>query len=166
MSTRALKETARALRHEFDASFARAPEVVRHHAHDFLTLGVGGDPYAVPLADVAGLHKDWRVVAIPSDAPELLGVAGHRGTLVPVYDLAALVGYRPERSARWIATVPSSLVALAFARFDGHVQLPSEAVSAQRGAGAYVRGMLSVAGPPRPILDLRAVVEVVSRRSP
>jgi len=163
MKTGAIEESARILRRNFDDSFAVAPPVERPRVEDFLTIRVGGDPYAVALGDIAGLYRDWRVVAVPSDAPELLGVAGNRGAIVPVYDLGALLGYPPEHAVPWIVTVRTPLVALAFAQFERHVQVPSQAVSVREGA-SHVRGTVTVEGAPRPIIHTTAVVDVIARR--
>jgi chemotaxis signal transduction protein len=162
MKPRAMDEVARDLRRDFDAAFA-APLLERARFEDFLTIGVAGDPYALALADIASVHRDWRVVPIASHAPELLGVSGNRGAIVPVYDLGALLGYPPEPAARWIVVARS--VALAFARFDGHVRVAPEAVLARGSTSAFVERTLEIAGRRHPVLDVSAVVDVIARRS-
>jgi len=163
MKPGAIEERAGALRREFDASFGASVAGDRPRVEDFLMLGVGGDPYALALIEIAGLHRDWRVVPMTSEAPELVGVAGNRGTLVPVYDLGALLGYPSDPVARWIVTVRSPRLAFAFARFDGHLRASTQAVSTRQGGSIPMRGTLSVAGLPRPIIDLTAVADAISR---
>ena len=62
--------------------------------------------------------------------PELLGLAGSRGALVPVYDLGALLGYPRDGSRRWLVTTAGAVVVgLAFDRFEAHVRVDGDAVA-------------------------------------
>jgi hypothetical protein len=91
-------ERLAALREEFDGSFGqpvRPPDA--EHA-ELLTLRAGGRRYALRLAQTSGLHPDRSVTPLPGPLPALLGLAGFGGTIVPVFDLAALLGHpAPDR---------------------------------------------------------------------
>jgi hypothetical protein len=85
--------TAAALRREFDQSFAQPPATELARVENFLAVRIGGDAYAMRVAEIAGLYADKRIVPLPSPLPSLLGTVGFRGQIAPVYDLAMLFGY-------------------------------------------------------------------------
>src|SRR5689334_2101663 len=91
-----------ALRAEFDGSFGqpvRPPDA--EHA-ELLALRAGGRRYALRLAQTSGLHPDRPVTPLPGPVTALLGLAGFGGTIVPVYDLAALLGHPGPDQPRWL----------------------------------------------------------------
>lgn len=146
------------LRDEFDRSFtAPARRHDREHA-ELLSVHAGDRPYAVRLSQTAGLHPDRPVTPLPGPTAALLGVAGFGGTIVPVYDLAALLGHPAPDRPRWLLLATGS-PALAFAlhRLDGHVRVPADTIVTESAdAGACLRGMVPLPGGLRPIVDLRA----------
>ena len=95
-----------------------------------LGVRVCGDAYAIRVSEISGLANARKIVEFPSAVPELLGVAGVRGVLVPVYSLAALLGYNEEAvQGRWLALCGTEEpVGLAFNDFEGHVMVSSEQV--------------------------------------
>ena len=156
------------LREAFDRTFAEAPAEAHRESEDFLALDVGGDDYAVRLNEISGLFEGKRWRALPGAAPALLGIAGFRGTLVPVYDLNALLGYAPATSPRWlvlIKTHPS--VGLAFERLDGHLRVSREALSSEvdSKANAPVRETLREANAVRGVLHLPTILETIKNRA-
>jgi chemotaxis signal transduction protein len=150
-------ERAASLRRAFDRSFAKPSEVVTVATEDLLAIRVAGDRYAIPLSDVAGLHADKRVSAVPTSTRALLGIAGFRGAIVPVYDLRLLLGYPSGAAARWIVVAAAKPVAFAFEVLDGHRRLPRDAITDEATTAAFVRG---VARDPetRPIVRLAALL--------
>src|ERR1700675_3898235 len=95
--------TAATLRRHFDEAFAAPTSPIAEPLEDLLAIRVGSDPYALRLSEIAGLHVGVKIVPIPSPAAQLLGIVGIRGVMAPIYDLAALLGYPPAASPRWIA---------------------------------------------------------------
>jgi purine-binding chemotaxis protein CheW len=162
-------EHAPELRRAFDRSFAEPPAGEVAPAEGFLAVQVGGDAYALRLREVIGLFKDRRVIPLPSPLPGLLGIAGFRGSVVPVYDLRSLLGYRQaEESPRWLVlTSPSDLVGLGFDAFEGQLSARREDVAAaSRGvARAYVSQAVRGSGLVRPIVDVASVVEAIRSRA-
>jgi purine-binding chemotaxis protein CheW len=165
----AIGERARTLRREFDDGFARAPGERGGPTEAFLAIEVAGDAYALRLAQVAGLYADRRVIALPGEVRELLGLANFRGTLIPIYDLRVLLGYPPGPPPRWLVLAASSTpVGLAFDRFERHLTL-SEAEVVHEGAPDARRQShpveaLQIGERPRKIIDLHAMVESISQR--
>lgn len=158
-----LGERAEELRQAFDRSFA---EAVTEEAplEDFLAIGVGTDPYAIRLAEISALLADKPITRLPSPVPELLGIAGFRGAIVPVYDLRALLGYSVASPPRWVTIIAGTPVALAFDAFDGHLRLPRESRVPEgrvEPTRQHVREVLRAAGVVRPIVHLASVVETI-----
>jgi chemotaxis signal transduction protein len=93
---------------------------------ELLAIRVSRDAYAIRVSEIAGLITDRRIVAFPSPVPELLGVAGIRGALVPVYSLAMLLGYNAETErTRWLALCEiEEPVALGFSDFEAYLRVP------------------------------------------
>ena len=146
--------TAAALRSLFDASFTVPAISKQERLEGLLAIRVGSDPYVLCLSQITGLYADRRIVAVPSPAPQLLGIVGLRGKLVPVYDLAALLHYPPAPSPRWMVLAGGSQpVAFAFESFEGHVQV-ARALLADGGN-------VQVAGALRPIVDIGSIVDTM-----
>lgn len=152
------------MRDAFDRTFAVAPTFVEDSREGVLTIQAGGDPYALRLSQVASLFADKRVTWLPGPVRELLGVVAVRGAVLPVYDLAALLGYPATTTPRWFVTAAVSPVALAFDRFDGHRRVAREDISAARAEShtEHVREVAGVDGTPRLIVDLSSVVDAIA----
>ena len=153
------------LRADFDRSFA---DPVRRHDEEhveLLAIRAGGRPYALRLSQTSGLFPDRPVTPLPGPLAALLGVAGFSGAIVPVYDLAALLGHPAPDRPRWLVLAAGApALALAFHELDGHVRVPAGVIVAEgpRGAGS-LRGMVPLPGGTRPIVDLPAARAAVHR---
>ena len=93
-----VESTAAALRQAFDLSFALSPPPASPEVEDLLTLRVAGNPYAIRLRDIAGIVAGRKVVPVPAITPGLLGLAGIRGGVVPVFGLASILLAREDAS--------------------------------------------------------------------
>jgi chemotaxis signal transduction protein len=160
MSPDLVTERADELRDDFDRSFtepARRHDV--EHA-ELLAVRAGGRPYALRLSQTSGLYPDRPVTPLPGPLGALLGVAGFSGTIVPVYDLAALLGHPVPDRPRWLVLAAGTPpLALAFHELDGHVRVPAGSIITEAGGDHHrgsVRGMVPLAGGTRPIVDLPA----------
>jgi chemotaxis signal transduction protein len=163
-----LVDTARDLGRAFDAGFAAEPRTQRPVLEDLLAIAIDGQPYAVPLSEVAGVFKDRRVTALPSSAPGFLGVAGIRGSIVAVYDLPALLGHSPAASRRWLLLAKAAEpVGFVFDTFEGQLSVSPQQVVASRSDGAprHVSRAVSDGDRLRYVVDLASVVEAVSSRA-
>jgi purine-binding chemotaxis protein CheW len=110
------------LRAAFDGAFAE-PIAAPVACVDVLAIRVGGVPHAIARAELSALRTDLRVVALPSPAPALLGVATFRTALVPVWDLGLIVHGAPVWPVRWCAILRDESAAFAFDRLDGHLRV-------------------------------------------
>lgn len=151
------------LRQDFDQSFAQPPQEAAGTTEDYLAIRLGADPHALRLAEIASLAPLAVPTRVPGPCPELLGLTGFRGRLVPVYDLRALLGYAAPALPRWRVVLAARPVALGFDDFEGHLRLPRQAAAAGSGqAHRHVREVLHAGGAGvRPIVSLESVLEAI-----
>lgn len=160
--------SAAILAEEFDRNFAAAPPGEIAQAENALAVRLCDDPYAIRAGEVAGLFRDHRVVQLPSREPALLGVAGFRGRIAPVYDLGVLLGYPARVLPRWLLLALGGEVALAVTSFEGQLSLSHGDVAAptdQSTGRSFIRGAVRTNALMRPIVDMRLLFEEIRRRA-
>jgi len=153
------------LRAAFDGKFAAPQRIDAAIKHDLLGIRIGAEPYAMRLAEIAGLFVDRRITGIPGSEAALLGVAGFRGSIVPVYSLAKLVGQTPALAPRWLVIAAAAPVALAFDLFEGHLRAAADGILPEQSAAPahrYAPEFIRDAGIVRPVLRLASVVEALA----
>ena len=165
MSPADVRNRLTGLRADFDRSFA---EPARQHDAEYaelLAVRAGGRPYALRLSQASGVHSDRPVTPLPGPQPALLGVAGFSGAIVPVYDLAALLGHPVPDRPRWLVLAAGTPpLALAFHDLDGHVRVPATAIIGEPDGNSgrdVLLGMVTLPGDTRPIVDLSSARAVV-----
>ena len=160
------------LRQAFDGTFALPPSPASPEVEDLLTMRVAGDPYAIRLLDIAGIVTGRKVVCVPSVTPDLLGLAGIRGGIVPVFGLSSILGYAPDPgSPRWLILCGAQdPIALAFSDFEGHLRLPTSALHvdenyrAKREQVRYVNQVASTPQGVRPVISIARIVATIRNR--
>ncbi|HEX4241639.1 MAG TPA: chemotaxis protein CheW [Steroidobacteraceae bacterium] len=164
--------TAELLRRQFDAAFAAPARIATDTTEGMLAVRIGADPFALRLGEIAGLHADLTIVPVPSSSASLLGIVGIRGTLRPIYDLAALLGYGGAGAPRWLIFPQAApAIGLAFAALEAHVKVPKESVQDEQAqtaaaARAFARGVARVGSTLRPIIHLESVLKVIKDEVP
>lgn len=156
---------ARDLQAAFDASFALPAASESASEVDFLAIRVAGDPYAIVVAELAGVFADRPITPAPSRSPALIGIAGVRSSIVPVFDLAAQLGYQRVlgTAARWIAM--AGPVGFAFEALDGHARVAATAITSQaEAARPHSSEVVQVNGQLRPIIRLSSVVAAIGHK--
>jgi purine-binding chemotaxis protein CheW len=154
------------LRADFDAAFAQPARPERNEWVDLLAIRVGDVPYAVRVADLAGIYVDKAITAVPGSPAAVRGLAGFRGAVVVVYDLAVLLGGAGGAAGRWIAAAAAdNQVAFAFTQFDGHVRVDSDAfaLGADDADGSRARETVHVSGVVRPIIRVSTLLDTITR---
>jgi chemotaxis signal transduction protein len=149
---------ASVLRDQFDREFAAAPRPPETGHADFLCIRIAGERAAISIADIASLHADLVIVALPTRAPELLGVAAIRSAIVPIYDLRFALGVSGTGATRWSVLVPGGTAGFAFEVYDGHARIHQRAIAAA-GQRGHVRGQFVLDGHPRSIVDLQSALK-------
>lgn len=71
----------------------------------FLLFRIGGERYGLEAGEVAEVLPLRRLKPIPQTPPWVAGVFAHRGNLVPVLDLSALLGGQPAAARTSTRTV-------------------------------------------------------------
>jgi len=154
-------ERAAALRAQFDRAFAEALAPAAPASRDFLRVRVDGEPFAIALTEIASLHAQLHVVAVPTRAPELLGIAAVRTALVPIYDLRIALGASATAPPRWTVLVRGAAAGFAFDGFDGHARSEDRADAEARSA---VRALVSLDGRAHPVIALGSLLEGIQAR--
>jgi len=154
------------LRRAFDAVFAVAPSGARRLEVPLLALRAGGEPLAVRALETAGLQRLPRVVALPSRRPEVLGVTGWRGAVLPVYALSRLLGL-PDGAEppRWMLLCGEERLALAFTAFEAHVRVAPEALepAVSGAARPALRELVHLDGRVRPVVSIPDLLMAIHR---
>jgi chemotaxis signal transduction protein len=150
------------LRDEFDRSFANPPSVGTAAVDDLLLIALGGDQHVMRLADISGLFVDKAITPLPSPVAELLGIAGFRGTVLPVFDLSRLLGGPKATAPRWLVVAAAGPIAFAFDGFGGYLRVRSDAIVAGDGLESAGRaGEILQDEIVRPMIYLATIVETV-----
>ena len=125
-----LAARVRALRDEFDRSFA-LPSAERRTAQlHLLSVEVGGTRVAIRLSEVASVRLDPLLTPVPGSPLALLGLTTIGGQAWPVFDLAAALGQERQKRPRVLCLLRGGLrVAFAFEHFLGLSRVPLEAVT-------------------------------------
>lgn len=160
------------LRQAFDHTFALPPSLASSEVEDLLTIRVAGDPYALRLLDVSGIVTGCRVVLVPSVTPDLLGLAGIRGAVVPVFGLSTILGYGPDPGTQeWMILCGSEEpIALAFSDFEGYLRLPTSALHADENFRAtrehvkYVNQVATTSNGVRAVISIPLIMATIRNR--
>ena len=152
------------LRDKFDRSFAEPAHLGMATMEYLLSVRIRDDLFAIRLSEIAGLHADKKITRVAGGDPALLGIAGFRGSIQPVYGLAYVLGRSVDNLPRWFVIAAGASVALAFDAFEGYLRVASERIR-PRDANAkdqpYARSFVPVHELIRPILHLPAVVDAI-----
>ncbi|HET9517272.1 MAG TPA: chemotaxis protein CheW [Actinoplanes sp.] len=155
------------LRSGFDQSFAEPPRRHDLETRELLAIQAGGRRYVLRLSQTSGVFCDRPITALPGPVPALLGLAGFSGTIVPVYDLAALLGHPMPDPPRWLVLAAGSPpLALAFHQLDGHLRVARETLVDEAGQHhdggprrprGCLRGMAMLPEGTRAVVDVPSV---------
>jgi purine-binding chemotaxis protein CheW len=139
MSVNSALHAAIALRREFDAAFASPEAAGREQTEGLVVVRVDRElRVALRLADLAGLHECPAIQSLPGAPPAQLGVAGLRGNLIAVLDLAASLGRPRVAAGRWLALWRADpTVGFSFEALEHFLQVAPGRI--RRGAGAAER---------------------------
>lgn len=150
------------LRHTFDETFAKAVDTAVPLMADVLLIRLGGQLHALRLSEVMHLHPVSGVTSVQSPVPELLGVEGFRGDVLPVYDLRLIMGTQSASAAQWCVVARHAPVALAFDGFERHLRCPADTLSVNADSSVamqrHLDGWLRTPQGTWPIVDVAAVL--------
>ena len=157
------------LRREFDAAFAKPVAATTRERTSLIEVRVQGDVYAVKTLEIDEIQRGSQIVHLPTDVPALLGLAGHRDELLPVYSLARLLGYGTQHAAPpWLLRCGGRTpFALAFDDLDGYHEVSSADIRpAPTGDGerAHVVGAVPLGDGLRSVIGIPSIRHAISDR--
>ncbi len=157
------------MRRLFDESFAVMPHGQVAELEPMLAITLDAQRYALPIREISGLAVlTEKIVPVPSRAPELLGLTGVRGIVVPVFDLAALLGLKsPREQVHWLVFCGErqSPIALAFDTMERMFEVASsEMIVREEGHGHYISATLREGVTLRGLISISALVERIKMR--
>ncbi len=148
------------LRREFDLAFAALPRTETLEFENLVAIRVGSAPYAVRLSAITDLLTNKRITALPNAPPELLGIAGFRGEIFPVYDLRALLGQPVNGNPRWMI-LAGRMLAFVFDGVDGCIRVPQNTIlPAGEAAARHIREVVHT-DTIRPIVSFSSIQESI-----
>ena len=155
------------LRKAFDRAFAEPPAPEAEAAADYLGIRVGGSAYAVALSEIGAVFADKMIAPLPSGAAELLGVAGVRGDVVPVFSLAALIGQSGGGDAkpRWLVLARGGHAGFAFDTLDGHLRIPLASIAPAASPKSFVQANAVIGKEARPIVSIASLMDHLEKRA-
>jgi purine-binding chemotaxis protein CheW len=120
---------------------------------------VAREHYAVPVADVLEVAEVGDVTPVPGAAAGIRGVRNVRGQVLPVIDLAAVLGLPAEPPARVVMVEQANRRAgLAVDSVDGVEDLPD---ASEEIESAHLTGAALVDGELVGVLDVGSVLDSV-----
>ena len=126
------------LRSAFDGSFAAPPPAQSENLLSLIAIRLGSETLVLRTDQITGVARCRRITPLASRAPELLGVTGMRGVLVPVFSLAAMLGLPRNEKCSWLALAHrESPVALAFDEFEGQIEIQRTCLCDDAGATTH-----------------------------
>jgi purine-binding chemotaxis protein CheW len=152
------------LRQAFDRTFADPIRVDTALNVDLLAIEVGAQTYAIRLSEISGLFAGKKITNVPGGTAALLGVAGFRGALVPVYDLKVLLGEASSRGPRWLVIAQAAPIALAFDAFLARLRVKQEEIaphSARAHAPRHAHELVRTGSFMGPLLHLPSLLELI-----
>lgn len=158
------------LRDAFDGAFADLPASTKDDQYEtLLAIRTGNDLYAIKIGEITGLAVNRNIVPFPTPISGLLGIAGIRGELVPVYSLASLLGHSHDvEQPKWLALCGANdPVGLAFNGFEGHLRVPvTEIYAANQDdvKNAHHKQMVGTTGSVRVIVNVTGILEMIKER--
>ena len=161
---RAIVGRAAELRRQFDRAFAEARPPEPPPSEDFLAVRLAGEAYALRLGEIAGLVAGLTISPVPGLGAPLLGLAGIRGTVTPVYDLAAMLGHPPTQRPRWLAVAADARTSFAFGELEGCRRVPASGVVPHQdhaGPRRHISEFVRTADFACPVVSLTSAVAAV-----
>lgn len=124
-------------------------------------LRVGDERYALPVADARTVIELEGVAPVPGMPPSVLGLCALHGQLLPVFDLAALLGVAGATPRRIVVTAHQGVEAgLAVDKVLDVSELPA---AEEAPDGPLLRGRLLLDEQLVGVIDLAAALAALER---
>ena len=130
-----------------------------------LVFACGSSLYAVPSETAAEVVNLPSLTKVPGSPPHLLGVFAHRGEVLPVIDLATLIGVKSEAGAKRavLVRVAKGVMALTATRVNGVATLTGSFDRlADSGVQAHFRGPATAPVGSVSVIDPEGLIDFLS----
>jgi purine-binding chemotaxis protein CheW len=161
-----ISKRAAELRRDFDRGFADPPFVGSETKQDLLAIRLGARRLAIRLSEIAGLYADKKITPVPGAVAGMLGIAGFRGSILPVYDLRSLLDLSNSEAPRWLVVAAAAPVAFSFEAFEEQIRVPTVSIKCEQtqAKNSFTKEFVQTEGVLRPIIQLSSLLEVVMTR--
>jgi len=128
-------------------------------------IRTGGEHYALPVDRVTEVGELGELTPVPGSAPEVLGIRNLRGQVLPVVDLATLLGLEKGDGNERIVVAESAdrRAGLAVESVEGVDDLPDPS---QEADSEYLAGVVLVDGAPVGIVELDTLLDALAPPEP
>jgi purine-binding chemotaxis protein CheW len=120
----------------------------------------GGEHYALPVSGVREIANFDRVTPVPGAPDGVLGIWSLRGDVVPVIDLAALLGLRPAAEPNRIVIAEGGR-ARAGITVESVLDVATLPEAPEPTESGYLAGAMLIERVPVGVVDLEAVLASV-----
>ncbi len=154
------------LRHAFDRTFQLPYQLATKSVEPMIAFRTAGVALAVRVQHITRVIKRGVILPVPSIVPELLGVAAVRGLLVPVFNLAALLGLPPSGEPQWFLLVNRETpVAFAFDGLEGRVEVEQAHLYVDETSSQckHIHQLAEVGSTVRAVIDIRGLMEEIGQ---
>jgi chemotaxis signal transduction protein len=154
------------LRHAFDRTFQLPHQLTTKSVEPMVAFHTAGIALAVRVQHITGVMKRTVILPVPSIVPELLGVAAVRGGLVPVFNLAALLGFPPIGEPQWFMLMNRQTpVAFAFDGLEGRIEVEQAHVYADETSSPskHLHQLAEVGSVVRAVVDVSNLMESIGQ---
>jgi chemotaxis signal transduction protein len=158
--------SAATMRQAFDEGFGLPLVSDAQIREDFLLIRLHQQAHALRLSEILGLRAGGWITPVPGSPPEMLGLAGHKGSILPVYDLAVLLGFPAGSAGRWqVATREPELI-LSIEHFDRHLRCSLDAIAPLHQDGQqHIVAQLRTAQGHCPVISVHAVLNTIQNKA-
>ena len=135
---------------------------------EFVTFSAGGQSFSIEITQVREIRRWSPVTALPHAPREVLGVMNLRGSVIPIYDLAARFGLDPTpespRNVVVIAMHGTQTVGLLVETVSEILSVPKDRIQEtpdirSDAARQSILGIITVEDGMTRVIDLGAVLQ-------
>jgi chemotaxis signal transduction protein len=121
----------------------------------------GDEHFALPVSGVLSISELGEVAPVPGGPPELLGVRNLRGRVIPVIDLATMLGISDETDRKWIVVSELDGLHGGFAVTE-IVDVGELGDATEEADSPYLSGAILVDGALVGVVDLAVILNALS----
>jgi chemotaxis signal transduction protein len=152
------------LRGAFDRTFQLPYQLKAKDVEAMIAFRTAGVPLAARVQHITGVIKRGVILPIPSIVSELLGVAVVRAVLVPIFDLAALLGLPHGSEPQWFMLMNRETpIALAFDALEGRVEVERKRfyVDETSSHRKHIHQLAEIGSVVRAVIDVPGIMEAI-----